>query len=206
MKRILLLWLLGLGLLLDFSHAASALGGAQPGVFRQTNLDAGGWLTGFASHSGGRLYARTDVGGVYRSDDRGDTWSFLSGELPTGASHCVQGLAAGETSADIVFQAVGRNYPVDSGRGVWRSTDGGASWSQVLTSVNFSGNDDLRLQGGVPGDRTRFAGSGNLGRLPAGRALAQHHGRRQRIVEQAERDRVRRHDRPRRPHGLRVSE
>lgn len=147
MKRTPLILLLGLCLLGVHARAASALGSAQPGVFRQTDLDAGGWLTGFASHSGGRLYARTDVGGVYRSDDRGDSWYFLSGEMPTGASHCVQGLAVGETSADLVFQAVGRNYPTDSGTGIWRSANGGASWSQVLSGVNFSGNDDLRWQG-----------------------------------------------------------
>ena len=56
--------------------AASSVGPALPGTFRQTNLDGGGWLTGFASHSGGRLYARTDVGGVYRSDDAGDPGDF----------------------------------------------------------------------------------------------------------------------------------
>jgi len=56
------------------AFAASTLGTAQPGAFRQTDLDAGGWLTGFASHPAGRLYARTDVGGVYRSDDHGATW------------------------------------------------------------------------------------------------------------------------------------
>jgi len=130
------------------SHAASVLDTSQPGAFRQTDLDAGGWLTGFASHSGGRLYARTDVGGVYRSDDRGDSWRFLSGSLTSSAAHAVQGLAVGETSADIVFQAVGVSYlGSDSGRGIWRSMDGGTSWSQVLTGKNFSGNDDLRWQG-----------------------------------------------------------
>ncbi|MCE9609437.1 MAG: hypothetical protein K8R23_04345 [Chthoniobacter sp.] len=147
MKTFHVALLLGLGLFGVRSEAASLLGSAQPGVFRQTDLDAGGWLTGFASHAGGRLYARTDVGGVYRSDDRGDSWRFLSGDLTTGASHSVQGLAVGETSADLVFQAVGRNYPTDSGIGVWRSMDGGASWAQVLASINFSGNDDLRWQG-----------------------------------------------------------
>lgn len=137
-----------LGLLGVRADAASVVGSAQPGVFRQTDLDAGGWLTGFASHAGGRLYARTDVGGVYRSDDRGDSWRFLSGEMTSGAGHSVQGLAVGETSADRVFQAVGRSYSAtDAVRGVWRSTDGGANWAQVLANINFSGNDDLRWQG-----------------------------------------------------------
>ena len=128
--------------------AASTVGTVQEGVFRQTDLDAGGWLTGFASHASGVLYARTDVGGVYRSDDHGDSWRFLSGDMPTAAAQCVQSLAVGTTSADLVFQAAGVSYfDTDPGRGIWKTADGGATWSQVLAGVNFSGNDDLRWQG-----------------------------------------------------------
>lgn len=137
-------------LLLAFGsvHAASTVGAPQPGVFKQTDLDAGGWLTGFASHSSGRLYARTDVGGVYRSDDQGTSWRFLSGEMNSSAGLFVQGLAVGEGSAEVVFQAVGTSYTsVDANRGVWRTTDGGTTWTQVLSGVLFSGNDDLRWQG-----------------------------------------------------------
>jgi len=129
-------------------EAASSVGTPQPGVFRQTDLDAGGWLTGFASHSGGRLYARTDVGGVYRSDDQGGSWRFLSGNMTSSAGLFVQGLAVGETSADVIYQAVGTSYVAsDAARGLWRSMDGGGTWTQVLSNVNFSGNDDLRWQG-----------------------------------------------------------
>jgi hypothetical protein len=137
-----------LPILTTVSQAASSVGSVQTGVFRQTDLDAGGWLTGFASHASGRLYARTDVGGVYRSDDRGDSWTYLSGEMTSSAAQSVQGLAVGQTSADLVFQAVGRSYSgTDAGRGIWRSTNGGGTWTQVLTGVNFGGNDDLRWQG-----------------------------------------------------------
>ncbi len=129
-------------------HAASTVGAPVPGVFRQMDLDAGGWLTGFAAHASGRLYARTDVGGVYRSDDRGATWQFLSGDLTEEATHFVQGLAVGGTSADVVLQAVGVSYRAsDPGRGVWKSVDGGRTWAHVLSGVNFSGNDDLRWEG-----------------------------------------------------------
>ena len=128
--------------------AASAVGPQFPGVFRQTDLDGGGWLTGFASHASGRLYARTDVGGVYRSEDHGASWHFLSGDMTSPAGHFVQGLLAGESSPDLVFQAVGTSYTsTDSSRGIWKSSNAGQNWSQVLGGVNFSGNDDLRWQG-----------------------------------------------------------
>ena len=128
-------------LLCGTSHAVSVVGSPQPGAFRQTDLDAGGWLTGFASHSSGRLYARTDVGGVYRSDDQGTAWRFVSGNMTSSAGLFVQGLAVGETSADLVYQAVGTSYvSADAARGVWRTVDGGGTWTQVLSSVNFSGS------------------------------------------------------------------
>ena len=130
------------------AEAASSVGSPQPGVFRQTDLDAGGWLTGFASHPNGRLYARTDVGGVYRSDDQGAAWRFVSGNMTSSAGLFVQGLAVGQASADLVYQAVGTSYvSADAVRGIWRTTDGGSSWTQVLAGVNFSGNDDMRWQG-----------------------------------------------------------
>lgn len=120
----------------------------MPGAFRQTNLDGGGWVTGFASHPSGRLYLRTDVGGIYRSDDQGQNWTWLSGNFTTYASWLVQGLAVGETSPNLVFQAVGASYtPTDPGRGIWRTTDGGQTWQHVLSGVNFSGNDEFRWQG-----------------------------------------------------------
>lgn len=131
-----------------FTQAASSVGPTLPGVFRQTDLDAGGWLTGFASHGSGRLYARTDVGGAYRSDDHGATWKFVSGDMTSQTALFVQGLAVGAGSPDLVFQSVGTSYlPTDAARGVWKSTNGGATWTQVLANVNFSGNDDLRWQG-----------------------------------------------------------
>jgi|GEM_PF-1349150 len=133
------------------SHAASTVGAPQPGDFAQTNLDAGGWLTGFASHSSGRLYARTDVGGVYRSDNQGLSWRFLSGEMTSSAALNVASLAVAEGSADVVYQAVGTTFAAsNAARGVWRTTDGGGTWIQVLSGVLFEGNNDAEGPQGKP--------------------------------------------------------
>jgi xyloglucan-specific exo-beta-1,4-glucanase len=85
---------------------------------------------------------------MYRSDDHGDNWTFISGDLPFLACYFVQGVAVAAENADVVYQAVGTSYDGDSpGRGVWKSTDGGTSWTQVLSGVNFSGNDEQRWGG-----------------------------------------------------------
>lgn len=119
-----------------------------PGDFQQIDGDGGGWFTGFAGHGSGRVYGRTDVGGLYRSDDHGDHWTFLSGSMTTAAAHCVQGIAVAANDPDVVYQAVGVSYSAgDPARGIWKSTDGGTNWTQVKSALAFSGNDSERWGG-----------------------------------------------------------
>ena len=119
-----------------------------PGTFSQINTQGGGWQTGFAQHPEGRLYCRTDVGGVYRSDDFGDSWSFLSSNFTTIAPLLVHGLAVSPVDADVVLFGGGTSYTAnDPNRGIWKSTDGGSTWRHVLRNINFSGNDVERHGG-----------------------------------------------------------
>ncbi len=120
--------------------------GAIAGTFRQLDTDGGGWFTGFAIHSTGRLYGRTDVGGLYRSDDHGDRWTFLSGGMRTYSGHCVQGVAVSSGNADVVYQCVGVSY-AGADQGIWKSSDGGATWIRVKDGLRFSGNDPERWGG-----------------------------------------------------------
>jgi len=53
-----------------------------PGSFTQIDIDCGGWFTGIQQHQSGRLYGRTDVGGVYRSNDLGNSWTFWRATSP----------------------------------------------------------------------------------------------------------------------------
>ena len=119
-----------------------------PGNFDQVQTEGGGWQTGFAQHPNGRLYCRTDVGGVYRSDDFGDSWNYLSSNFTSLAPLLVQGLAVSPNDADLVLFSAGASYVgTDPNRGIWKSVNGGTTWTQVATGLNFSGNDDER-QGG----------------------------------------------------------
>lgn len=117
-----------------------------PGVFEQMDTDDGGWFTGFAIHSTGRLYGRTDVGGLYRSDDHGESWIYLSGDMTSYTAHCVQGVAIAASDSNIVYQCVGFAYG-NTDQGIWKSTDGGTTWIQVKSGIRFSGNDPERWGG-----------------------------------------------------------
>ena len=129
-------------------YSCTAFAATIPGSFQQINFDGGGWFEQIIPHSSGRLYGRTDVGGIYRSDNHGDSWQFLSGSFTNSASYFVQGVAVEAGNANVVYQAVGTSYAsAESGRGVWKSTDGGTAWTQVLPAVNFSGNDEPRWGG-----------------------------------------------------------
>lgn len=139
-------WITVLTSVISFMGALHAA--TLPGTFTQINNDGGGWFSGFAIHSTGRIYGRTDVGGLYRSNDHGSTWSFLSGDFTTHSGHFVQGVAISPTNADVVFQCLGTSYDASGAeRGIWKSTDGGTSWTRVKSGINFSGNDEARWGG-----------------------------------------------------------
>lgn len=118
-------------------------------TFRSVNFEGAGWVTAVKySADGTRLYARTDVGGVFISNDGGTTWQFISTYAETLAGLYIQGLAIHPSNKDIVYVAAGTSYrDTDPGRGIWKTTNGGATWTHVLSTVNFSGNDNIRWGG-----------------------------------------------------------
>jgi photosystem II stability/assembly factor-like uncharacterized protein len=67
--------------------------------------------------------------GVYKSTDGGNTWTNLG--LREGQQ--IAGIAIDPRNADRVFVAVlGHPYGPNEERGIYRSTDGGATWQRVL--------------------------------------------------------------------------
>lgn len=135
-----------------FSVAVAAPCEAQErslaGTFTQLDFDCGGYVSGFAVHSSGRVYCKANVGGLYRSDDNGKTWRWLSGDMPGVASQMPNGLVVLPSDPDVVIQTTGTSYvQYDESRGIWKSRDGGATWAHVLSGVNFSGNDEAQYGG-----------------------------------------------------------
>jgi len=91
----------------------------------------------------GEPWIRSNVShgnGVYRSDDRGDSWRFVG--LPE--SGRVGRIVVHPTDPDVAWvAALGTLYGPGEERGVFRTTDGGDSWERVLFTDPGTGAYDI---------------------------------------------------------------
>jgi photosystem II stability/assembly factor-like uncharacterized protein len=145
------------------------LGAAAGGVFRTTDSGAT-WACvtddyGIASmgdlatdpHAPNVIYAGTGEPnssgdsyngvGLYRSTDGGDSWSFL-GLRDTG--HIARVVVDPSNSARIWVAAMGNLFTKNPERGVYRSDDGGVSWSLELFVSDSTGASDLVVDPSSP--------------------------------------------------------
>lgn len=95
-------------------------------------LDAGR-VPALAFHPTDRniLYIGTSAGGVWKSVNEGASWTPLTDgqcSLVTGA------IAVDPVNPNIVYVGTGEFYEATAGCGVLRSTDGGASWTNIATA------------------------------------------------------------------------
>jgi photosystem II stability/assembly factor-like uncharacterized protein len=80
--------------------------------------------------------------GMYKSTDSGKTWSFIG--LPE--SHHIGRIVMDPKDENTVWVAVtGHLYSANPERGLYKTTDGGKSWKQVLKKDEFTGAIDIQL-------------------------------------------------------------
>ncbi len=102
------------------------------------------WVGTGENNSSRSSYAGT---GIYRSADGGKTWEHRG--LPE--SHHISRVVLHPTDPQVLWVAVlGHLYTPNAERGVYRSTDGGRSWSRTLFVDSLSGAVDLCLDPVVP--------------------------------------------------------
>ncbi len=80
--------------------------------------------------------------GIYRSLDGGKTWKFMG----LGGTMHIARIAVHPTNPDIVWvAATGNLWASSPERGVFKTTDGGATWKQVLRVNDDTGASDLAV-------------------------------------------------------------
>ncbi|MEJ8566426.1 WD40/YVTN/BNR-like repeat-containing protein [Elongatibacter sediminis] len=86
--------------------------------------------------------------GVYKSTDAGRTWKHIGLEN----SRQIGSVKIHPTDPDTIWVAVqGGAWAPHEGRGVWKTTDGGSNWRQVLTTDNdTTGAVDLKYDPSNP--------------------------------------------------------
>lgn len=136
------------GLAVAPSFAASA----KPYSWTVVPYGGGGYVDGFIYHptEKGLLYARTDVGGLYRYDYPTKTWIALLDHLIHADADLMGVLSIALDPADpnTVYVACGLYLP-DWGRkgAILRSNDRGATWAKTELPIHVGGNADGRGSG-----------------------------------------------------------
>ncbi|MEA3247615.1 MAG: hypothetical protein U9Q74_15790, partial [Gemmatimonadota bacterium] len=102
----------------------------------------------YAGTGSSKIRSNVSIGrGIYKSTDGGRRWAFTGlrdvGQIATVRVH--------PSNPDRVYvAALGNPFVPNVDRGVFRSTDGGRSWSKVLYVSDSTGAADLELQPGNP--------------------------------------------------------
>ncbi|MET7296454.1 1,4-beta-glucanase [Streptomyces griseoloalbus] len=138
----------GLPLLAGQAQAA----GSSAYRWRNVVIGGTGFITGVLFHPSvrGLAYARTDIGGAYRWDDRSERWIPLLDHLGWDDWNLlgVEAMAVDPAHPDRLYLACGTYAQSWAGNGaVLRSDDRGATWRRTDLTVKLGANEDGRGAG-----------------------------------------------------------
>ncbi len=121
------------------SYAFGAFG--QNYNWKNVNLQGMGFVTGIIAHPTAKdvMFARTDVGGLYRWNATAKLWEPVTDGKVSGYS--VESIALDPINPDIVYAAIDRK--------LYKSSDRGTNWNPLpnFPAVKMNGNGQFRFSG-----------------------------------------------------------
>lgn len=117
---------------------------------KSVKIGGGGFVTGIVIHpqAADVMYARTDVGGLYRWDAANQDWNQILSVESVGqkVSLAVESVAVDPNNPNIVYAATGAYTHKEPGN-ILKSVDGGNSWQVLDISLPMGGSQDWRWAG-----------------------------------------------------------
>lgn len=125
-------------LLSSLGHGAAAAAPVEPALYaplhwRLLGPFRGGWaamVQGIPDRPNS-FYFGAAGGGVWKTDDAGRTWTSLFNQ---GGSSAIGAIAIAPSNPNIIYVGGGQpepRYDVEAGRGVYKSSDGGTTWTDL---------------------------------------------------------------------------
>ncbi len=124
----------------------------QTYTWKSVQIVGGGFVDGIIFHpaAAGVRYARTDMGGAYRWDDKANQWQPMLDWIPYKDLNLmgVESIAVDPHDAKRVYLACGTyTNPRTPNGAVLRSEDGGRTFKRTDVPFKFGGNEDGRGNG-----------------------------------------------------------
>ncbi|GCB45651.1 sialidase family protein [Streptomyces sp. NL15-2K] len=134
------------------AQAAETIAAAPTYRWRNAVMGGTGFITGVLFHPSARglAYARTDIGGAYRWDDRTASWAPLTDHLGWDDWNLlgVEAMAVDPAHPNRLYLSLGTYAQSWAGNGaVLRSEDRGATWARTDLDVKLGANEDGRGAG-----------------------------------------------------------
>ena len=126
-------------------------------TFQNVAIGAGGFVDGifYDPHNANIIYARTDIGGLYKTTNDGQSWSqlldFVGNSTGTSGNGTQQqeigvlSFAIDPENSNNIYADVGEYSGTDGA--VFYSTNGGETWGQTNLSFYVGGNSNGRGDG-----------------------------------------------------------
>ncbi len=117
-------------------------------TWKNVVFPAGGFVAGveYSRAASGLIYARTDMGGLYRWDNTNSVWVPLTDFLSDWNLYGGESIAPDPKDPNVVYAAIGQTYNNSNGF-ILASTNQGNSWTQYNIGVIIGGNADGRNAG-----------------------------------------------------------